>query len=130
MLPSSTERGFYLIGMLIALIFVMYLTSMYFTPGPAGQPSTYVDSMNKAHKMDCNMTRNKIAGNIVEFKMLNPTAPATIDNLLKTNFQIPPCRAGGTYSIDQKGVVHCSVHNPVGGPTPTPAAGGAAPPAQ
>lgn len=118
---KHSKHGFYLIGILLALVIMCILTLGYFERDQFGV-STYSSSMTAAGRAECLSNQKVFQVEIARWSVSHPNEPATIENLEKSipPVRIPVCRDGGTWTIDGGGQVYCSVHNPEPTPAPTP----------
>ncbi len=123
MLGHSSRHGFYMIGMLIALVILCFLTLQYFEKDAKGV-STYKSSIDSANSAACLQNQRVFQGQLNAWSMANPGKPLSVETLENA---IPPvpimkCPGGGTITISESGEIYCSKHNPspVATPTPTP----------
>lgn len=121
MFQKSNRRGFYLIGLLMCLVIIGYLTyGGYFSPNSQGV-STYQNTMNKTNNAECLSNRAALRPTIVTWQMSHTGETPTIEALAKTNINIPKCRDKGVFSINAAGELFCSFHYPDPDQTPAPA---------
>jgi len=122
MFGNHRNRGYYMIGLLLALVVLCYLTLGYFEPGKNNSPSSYQASMNQANRTQCLMNQRTFQAEIMRWSMNRPGTQVTMENLKNSipPIQFPKCLDGGTVTIDEAGQSFCSVHNPQPGPSPTP----------
>jgi len=121
MLGYAARRGFYLIGILLAVVIMCILTIGYFDKGTTGV-STYTASMTAAGRAECLSNQKAFQAEVARWSMNHPNTPVTLENMQKAipPVVIPKCRDGGTWTMDEGGQVYCSVHNPQPTPPPTP----------
>lgn len=116
----GATRGFYLIGLLLAVVIIMILTLGYFEQNTQGV-SSYTASTGAAHRAECLANQRVFMTEAARWSIMHPGEEFTLDTLANS---IPPlapkpCRDGGTLSIVD-GQMYCSIHNPAPMPSPTP----------
>ena len=122
MFRKRNEGGFYLIGLLIVLAIIGYLTYGGYFGSSAGQVSTYQMSMGKTRKAECDATRAIWKTYILQWQIKNPGQTPTVDEMVKSGAPNHKCLEGGTYTIGRDGEMYCTVHYPdPSQATPTPA---------
>ncbi|MCX7015380.1 MAG: hypothetical protein NTW86_22980 [Candidatus Sumerlaeota bacterium] len=121
MQSNDSEKGYAgLIGILIVLVIMMFLTMQYFQPSPTGGPSTYTGSINKAHEAECRMNRATLRTNVAQWSIAHAGETPTVEKLQFNGITIPKCRDGGVYTFASDGTIYCSVHDPAPTPPPPP----------
>ena len=115
------EHGFYLIGILLALVVLCYLTLGYFEKNKQGV-STYNASIGAANRAQCLANQQVFATELMRWTTNNPGKAPTEVNLQESipPVALPTCLDKGTISVDDAGQIHCSIHNPAPTPPPTP----------
>ena len=111
MIPNKKERGFYLIGILMALAIIMILNGGYFVKGKSGAPSVQVISLDRTKSVDCDNSRNAFKNEMTNWQLNNSSATPTIEQLKNSGITISKCRQGGEYSIGKDGNVYCTLHS-------------------
>jgi len=123
------RRGYYLIGLLIVLAIIAYLTYRQLKPeekaAQVTQAQVYID---RSRDTLCESNRLAIGQNLTMWRVDHPTETLSLDGMRQANFSIPTCPKGGVYTISPDGSqVYCSVHFPAPSEPPAPKPSPAAP---
>ena len=116
----NNNKGFYLIGLLIALLIIMILTGKFMTGDEKSGTGGAINALDKSKAAACSANRMQLQTQLQMWAVSHPGEEATLENLRAANYSIPRCPAGGEYTITGQGQVNCSIHDPAP-PTPTPA---------
>lgn len=116
------NKGFYLIGLLIALMIIMILTGKFMTGDEKSGTEGAIHSLDKSKAAACSANRMSLQTQLQMWSISHPGEEITLEKLRAANYSIPKCPAGGEYSISKQGYIHCSIHDPdPSATTPTPA---------
>ncbi len=105
-----STRGFYIISLLLALVIIFILSGGYFSRDKKSQVSHYQTNIDRSKKTACIANRITFETNIQVWQTVHIGEKPTIEKLKTARYSVPTCPAGGTYTIDEQGSVHCSVH--------------------
>jgi competence protein ComGC len=110
------KRGFYMIGILIALVIIMILTYNQLAPGPGSDASSPQQQIDKGERAACSANRQTLRTRIASWKINHTNETISIEAMEKSGVNVPQCPAGGEITIDPEGNVFCSIHAPVSDP--------------
>jgi len=103
------ERGFYLIGLLIAVAIIGLLILRQMAPGS----SQVVHSTERASEAACALNRQTFLTNVIAWRNTHPGQPVTMTNLKQSGVAIPICPAGGELFLSSDdSTVYCTIHAP------------------
>jgi hypothetical protein len=109
---SNRNKGFAFIGILIALVIVLFLSGQYFKKNKVSQ-KTYVETqLGRAGDSACAVNRQTLSAGITSWTISHPGEEVTIEKLRKDHVSTPRCPDGGDYIIDNNGNVYCMNHFP------------------
>lgn len=124
-IPSSSQRGFYIIGLLIVLAIIFFLVGRQMG-GPTEQAQQVVTAqsrIDRSEEITCGANRQSFSQNITMWQINHGGEKATLEKLQRDRVAIPRCPGGGEYSIGPDGkTIYCSLHAPPPGTAaPNPA---------
>ena len=103
--------GFYLIGLLIALLIIMILTGKYMSGDRERGVPPAQTNIDKSKSAACSANRMQMQTQIQMWSINHLGETPTVEKLRQANINVPRCPAGGEYYITPKGDILCSVHD-------------------
>lgn len=110
MRTRRSMRGFSFLSLLLALVIILILAGGYFSRNKETQVSQYQTNIDRSKRTACLANRTTLETTIQAWETMHIGEKPTIEKLKAANYSVPTCPSGGTYSIDEHGIVHCSVH--------------------
>lgn len=104
------NKGFYLIGLLIALLIIMILAGYQLGGDKKENIPPAKTQIDRGKSAACMANRRTLETQIQMWMIQHPGETPTKEKLEQARISIPRCPAGGTYSITPDGKVVCSVH--------------------
>ena len=104
------NKGFYLIGLLIALVIIMILVGYQMGGNKKENLPPAKTQIDRGKAAACTANRRALETQIQMWMIQHPGETPTIEKLKQARISIPRCPAGGTYSITPEGKVVCSIH--------------------
>lgn len=106
------NRGFAILGILLALAIILILSGHYFTKDEASQ-KTYVETqIDKSTDAACAANRRTLEGSVSAWQVSHFNEQPTAEKLRKARYSVPRCPDGPEYIITPEGNVYCPVHYP------------------
>lgn len=115
MTQRNSQRGFYLIGLLLVLLIIIVLMLKGpFGPGSdtKSQVTTAQMSLNRANTSVCASNRLTLQTNLINWRMTHLGETPTIEKIRQSGINISSCPHRGAYLLGPDGAVYCTEHNP------------------
>jgi competence protein ComGC len=106
------SRGFSILSLMLALVIIFILVGSYsyLARDKETQISQYKTNIDRSKRVACMANRTTLETMIQSWQVTHLGEKPTIEKLKAANYSVPTCPSGGTYTIDEHGGVHCSVH--------------------
>ena len=104
------NKGFYLIGLLIALMIIMILTGKYMGGDKSTNTPPVTTNIDRSKKAACSANRLQLQTSIQMWSVTHPGETPTLEKLREARYTVPTCPSGGEYTIGESDQVTCSVH--------------------
>lgn len=109
--PGAGRRGFYMIGLLLALAIIFILAgNQYFGAGNANQTPQAMMYIERSTGTACTSNRNIARTDVAAMLALDGALPSEEQLVIKLYSKLCPDRAA--YQIDEFGGIYCETHAP------------------